>query len=231
MEIKFIASSKHVTEVRSKPQPASSFMPSWWKEMPMFSNGAKKLELTPYSNVTAKKCFPLLDSMTTGYIVTLWADILVNDYNGVSGIRWTTESPVVEAWETSQTQGYELPQGFVFPVYKYLHGWIIKTPPGYSCLITHPFGYPDLPIKTLTGIVDTDNFNGLANSPFVIQKGFEGIIEQGTPMFQIIPFKRDEWKAIYEEKTDEESFYERERFYSKITSRYGRSYRVKKSFE
>jgi hypothetical protein len=65
----------------------------------------------------------------------------------------------------------------------------------------------------------------------VIQKGFEGIIEKGTPMFQIIPFKRDEWKATYSERSEEESFYEQERFYSKIVSRYGRSYRTKKSFE
>ena len=231
MEIEFIAMNSHVTKVRSKPEPASTFMPSWWKEMPVFSGGAKKLNLMPYSNVTAKKCFPLLDGMTTGYIATLWADLLVTDYEGVSGARWTTEAPILEAWETSQTQGYELPQGFTFPVYKYLHGWVIKTPPGYSCLITHPFGHPNLPLRTLTGVVDTDTFNGLANSPFVIQKGFEGIIEKGTPMFQIIPFKRDEWKATYSERSEEESFYEQERFYSKIISRYGRSYRTKKSFE
>ena len=31
-----------------------------------------------------------------------------------------------------------------------------------------------------------------------IKQGFEGVIEKGTPMFQIIPFKREDWKAEFD---------------------------------
>lgn len=230
MKIEFIAGDAHVSQVREKPLPASQFIPDWWKNMPPFSKGDSKLKIRPYSNVTAKKCFPLLDGMTAGYIVTLWADLLVENENGFSKVQWTTEADILSAWDGYQTEGFEIPENFCFPVYKYFHGWSIKTPAGYSCLITHPVAYPNLPIKTLTGVVDTDTFDGFANSPFVIQKGFEGIIEKGTPMFQIIPFKRDEWEAVYKERTPEQTFMIQERFYSKIQASYGRGYRSKKSF-
>ena len=48
----------------------------------------------------------------------------------------------------------------------------------------------------LTGIVDSDKepfFPG--NYSLFLKKGFSGIIESGTPILQILPFKRDEWKS------------------------------------
>jgi len=33
------------------------------------------------------------------------------------------------------------------------------------------------------------------NVPFFFSKDFEGIIPMGTPIAQIIPFKRDDWKS------------------------------------
>ena len=30
-----------------------------------------------------------------------------------------------------------------------------------------------------------------------VKKGFEGIVERGTPMFQIIPFKRNNWESSF----------------------------------
>jgi len=40
-----------------------------------------------------------------------------------------------------------------------------------------------------------DPVNGGGNYPFFLNRGFEGIIPVGTPMCQIIPFKRETWKA------------------------------------
>jgi hypothetical protein len=34
--------------------------------------------------------------------------------------------------------------------------------------------------------------------PFYIKKNFEGLIPVGTPMFQILPIKRDSWKTTSE---------------------------------
>jgi hypothetical protein len=230
--IKFLATHKHVMEVREKPIPAQNLIPEWWKKMSPYSSLDGKFHLNPNPTVTAKKCFPLLDAISSGYIVKLWADLLVTeDPLGNKIIKWNTSEEVVESWPHDQSNGYEIPEGFSKTVFKYLHGWIIQTPKNYSCLITHPIGYPNMPIKTLTGIVDTDSLKTLANSPFVVREDFKGIIEKGTPMFQIIPFKRDVWESEYSVMGLEESFLNQEKLSSIMVSSYGRFLREKKSFK
>ena len=52
-----------------------------------------------------------------------------------------------------------------------------------------------VPFTIMPGIVDTDTFDHPVNFPFQMnEKGFEGVIKAGTPMVQVIPFKRDEWE-------------------------------------
>jgi hypothetical protein len=230
LKIKFIAPDPHVIEVREKPRPASEFIPDWWKKMSPYADG-NKFTLNPQPNTTAKKCFPLLDGITAGYIATLWADLLVTQTKEGPYVKWGTHVDVLEAWPRSQSFSYEIPEGFSETVFKYYHGWIIETPKDYSCLITHPIGYPNLPIKTITGIIDTDSLKTFANSPFVIKEGFEGIIEKGTPMFQIIPFKRDSWEAEYELMKTETNFHNNEKLHSRIVSSYGRFLRKPKEFK
>lgn len=232
MKIRFVASTPHVLQVRPKPIPASMLIPDWWRDLPVYSNQSKKFDLDPAATVTAKKCFPLLDGITAGYIVTLWSDLLVSkDENGFTIAKWSVDQPVLTAWPPEQSASYEIPKGFCKTVFKYMHGWVIETPANYSCLITHPIGYPNLPFRTLTGIVDTDVLETHANSPFVIEDDFEGIIPKGTPMFQVIPFKRDEWKMVIDEMPEKEIFYRYERLYSTIASSYGRLLRKKKVFK
>lgn len=228
--IKFHATNKHVMEVRPKPQPASFFMPEWWKKMEPYVNG--KYDVSPASTVTAKKCFPLLDGLTTGYIVPLWSDVLVKkDIDGSPLIKWATQVDVLDTWPAHQSKGYEIPENHHSMVFKYLHEWIIETPKGWSCLITHPIGFQNLPFKVISGVVDTDKLKTLINTPFVVKKGYEGIIEKGTPMFQIIPFKRENWKAEYYTKKENEVFYDHEKLMSKLVSSYGRFLRVKKNYD
>jgi hypothetical protein len=51
------------------------------------------------------------------------------------------------------------------------------------------------PFTILDGIVDTDSYNAPVNFPFVLNDwGFEGLIPAGTPMAQVIPFKRESWQ-------------------------------------
>jgi hypothetical protein len=47
----------------------------------------------------------------------------------------------------------------------------------------------------LDGIVDTDTYKSSVNFPFVLNDTkWEGIIPAGTPMAQVIPFKRESWE-------------------------------------
>jgi hypothetical protein len=51
-----------------------------------------------------------------------------------------------------------------------------------------------LPFLTSSAVVDDYVMPG-ANMSFFIKKGFEGEIPAGTPIAQVIPFKREEWEA------------------------------------
>jgi hypothetical protein len=50
----------------------------------------------------------------------------------------------------------------------------------------------------IQGIVDADGFTHSeegSNLPFLLKEDFTGMIKKGTPMYQIIPFKRETWKS------------------------------------
>ena len=71
----------------------------------------------------------------------------------------------------------------------------------------------------LEGIVDTDKYWNPVFFPFVMKdKTWEGRIPKGTPMCQVIPFKRDEWKMNL--KPEFENSYKKEEV-SKIANMVG----------
>jgi hypothetical protein len=86
-----------------------------------------------------------------------------------------------------------IPAGFSDQPFKFKNNWSIKTPKGYSALFVHPLNRGDLPFYTLSGFVDTDDYNTPVNFPFLIRADFEGIIPKGTPIAQVIPIKRESW--------------------------------------
>jgi hypothetical protein len=216
--INFIAQNEHVWEVRPKPFPAAKGLPEWWKEMDVHSVG--KFDVAPFSTVTVKRCIPTLDILTSGYYVPLWSDIFVKQETNGPNLKWTTQIDVVESWDIKQVSSFKILDGFSNIVFKNLHGWTIKTPPGWSCMFLHPQAYPDLPFHTISGIVDTDVYDGEINVPFVVKNNFEGIIDRNTPMFQVIPFKREKWNSEFNVKKPNEHFFDSEKIYSKINRAY-----------
>jgi hypothetical protein len=75
-----------------------------------------------------------------------------------------------------------------------MNPWHIETPPGYSCLIVQPLNHFEDRWQILPGVVDTDQFSLQINFPMLwTAKNFKGVIEQGTPIAQVIPFKREDW--------------------------------------
>jgi hypothetical protein len=78
--------------------------------------------------------------------------------------------------------------------------WGVKLPKGYSALFTHPLNRTDLPFVTTSGIMDADKWGIWGNQPFCFVAGFEGTIPKGTPIIQVIPFKRHSWVSQVSEK-------------------------------
>jgi len=166
-----------------KPASSSRYVPEWYRKMNGVTDGV----------MSVKKCVPFLDSMTSGYIIPLPADVSWNQ----DSEEFTSFSKIdiVSMHELSQTKDVELSDDYNPTPHKWNSHWFIKTPKGYSTLFVHPLNRLDLPFYCFSGVVDTDKHPVIVNFPFVLKKDFTGTIKAGTPMIQAIPFKRNSWKS------------------------------------
>jgi hypothetical protein len=235
--IKFKARSKYDFEVQPKPFPASQAIPEWWREMTPYEKseispeGKKIIVNNRMSNTTFKKCTPMLDALSSGYIIPLWSDVQIRQVDGFPEITWRTESNVFELHGGSSWM-VQTPTGFNKTVFKYLNTWIPITPKGYSVLVTNPFGYRDGPFSAIPGVVDSDKLTIELLPPMWVKEGFEGIVEKGTPLIQITPFKRQEWKAEFEYfENDEQTILREKTFNSNIVNHYVRNVWSKKTYK
>ena len=174
-----------------QPQPASKFIPDWYKNMESYMGGEKKPNGVGGSKTTIKKCMPVFDAITAGYIITLPADVYVSikeeqQYFEWSSLGLVTFHPIEQAPEHPARKPHAYP--------KWNNPWAIKTPKGYSTLFTQPM-HRESVFTILPGIVDTDTYTAPVNFPMVINDpNFEGLIPKGTPIAQVIPFKREGWQ-------------------------------------
>jgi hypothetical protein len=234
--IQFHSQFEKQYKVFPHPIPASTGIPSWYKEQERYwGNPGRTKEIMPHNgliNTSIKGCMPVFDAMTAGYYIPLYTDIVVkpveNDY---SKVIWGTQTlDAVTTHSAEQYDKYHVDTRIYSPyALKFENPWIVKTPPGYSCLFITPMHYDHLPFKVLGGVVDTDKYPLPVNLPFFIEKDFEGIIETGTPMIQVIPFKRDRWRS--ESGFDEESYLEWEKARSYFSNKYKRFFRQEKSWK
>jgi len=234
--INFRARSKTEFEIQQKPYPAVKQLPKWFLNMNPYEdivgypNDGKLHFRNKIANTTFKKCVPLLDGLSSGYIIPLWTDVMIEKENNFSSIYWKSEYDVFQQHGQS-SQSIEPPPGYQNIVYKYFNCWIPQTPPGYSCLIISPLGYQDLAFKAIPAVVDTDKSTLELVFPMWIKDDFEGIVEKGTPMVQIIPFKRDNWESTFDYYEDGEykGVIEEKNFRSTMVGHYLKNHHSKKN--
>lgn len=191
-------------EIAPKPIPANKNLPDWFKKMspylstPDNSLGKNFSLMNRTANTSGKKCVPMLDALTSGYLIPLWSDVYVDATSKFEPplITWRVSRPVF-AMHGDQKEGVEAPENFHSQPFKYLNYWRIITPPGYSILVTQPFGFKNTNFQAIPAVIDTDKSNLQILFPLWIKKGFKGVIEKGTPIAQVTPFKRDNWEAEY----------------------------------
>jgi len=163
------------------------------------------------SNLTMRGCMPVLDFMTCGYYLPMWVEILFfkNEQNGLGYYTEINTRKVLDNHAPTQfstlfrTQhlfkelyGYFDKSNYdKLALYKFINPWVIKTPPGYSCMFIPPL-YQDQKIKILPAVVDTDTYKGRINFPFSINLDLneEYNTKLGEPFIQVIPFKRVDYK-------------------------------------
>jgi hypothetical protein len=218
-----------------KPVPAKDMLPDWYKNASPYHTTDKLnyfLEEEPFGgNLTFKKCFPFLDSLTAGYIINLHADTAFQyTKDDFQNVTWMSSFMTVEGFQEETYDGYPLTPEWSPKLYKWMAQWAIKTPPGYSCLFTHPRAYPDLPFKIVDAVVDTDKIHNLINIPFFLKKDFEGIIRAGTPIVQVIPFKRESWNHKIESISEDEMLKRTEKLFKFMHGSYLKQFRSNKHY-
>lgn len=232
-KIGFSTTDKYV----SLPVPSYLKIPSWYKKSSKFTDGRSKPFIQrdnptlQFSNKGVKNCVPFLDSLTAGYMAELWQDIQVVRTKQGPEISWPVDPAPVSGRSQAGLDTFPSPKGTSPTQFVWLSPFMIQTPPGYSVLITHPFNRFDLPFTTLSAIVDSDSIMGSGHIPFYLDEDFEGIIETGTPIFQIIPFKRESWKSEEDSSLNDKSDKNRWLALRRSSGFYRDNYWRRKSYE
>lgn len=233
-----------------EPKPAIDFIPQWFKNQKNYTSEESKthawLKDTIKQSFTPsiKKCIPMRESMTAGYIIPFPYDVAVkcmlDEYTGEPSVGIYAGVPKIGMIETigrhevNQFNEYPLTKTTDFDVvkvYKFGNPWIIKTPPKVSCTFQHP-QYQGLDKwEVLSGVVDTDDYQNNILFPvfFKLNVGDEFIIRAGSPMVQVIPFVRESWEHNVKQFPTEKEMIEIEHSRHKINASIGGN-RYKKWF-
>ena len=203
MKVQFEPFDKEAELLFEMPKPAAKSIPGWYKDMAVHMDGEKTTGLSKttnvVSNLTLKGCSPFLDALTSGYMFELPFDIeFRRNEEGMINIRWATNVNYIGSHGPDQAPGLPGPVGGSETLLKWRPGWRIITPKGYSALFTHPLNRHDLPFRTFSGVVDTDMYELGVEFPFQLLNNIEEdifILKKGTPICQVIPFKREDWKS------------------------------------
>ena len=201
----------HADDVKTlpHPRPAAKYIPDWYKRIPQVINdGRNDRDQFGAPTFTAKKCMPMLDVMSMGYVIPLAGDLSVKSNHDCSTIE-VTSSPNMNLCEFHDIRqlGERSAPGFPAPPIKFINPWIVKTAPGWSTLFTPLMNNFNQHFTCLSGLVDTDRYPKQVNFPAVWHTAnFDGMLEAGTPLILAVPIKRSSIpsKPLVREMTEKE---------------------------
>lgn len=172
--------------------PAKKMIPSWYKQLPQETRITIGGDIIP----TIKQCMPAMDIITSGYIITNPYKIILEpkdapgnhvDYMANAHVDYL---PDTHEHKMCPVKIDDRKKHWV----KIKQPWTVKTPPGYSCLFIQPFYNFKHEWLLFPAIVDTDQHDVAVHFPGYTRSKEKTVIEEGQPLMQVIPFKRDEWK-------------------------------------
>jgi hypothetical protein len=211
-KIYFEELNSHVCSHAKRPTPSVIDRPSWWKESSYYRDSFKEDETFPKKhrfNGTIKNCPAISDAMGMGYTLYMPMDLYINtkDKEKVS-IYSPNNFPQDSELNTpslnfdfigfhkkEELEKFNVPKDYCEVVIKINPFFGVRTDPGYSVWVTGPMYKEDTPLKVLDGIIDTDKNPMRFHYPMFIKEDFDGVILAGTPIIQIIPFKREDWSS------------------------------------
>ena len=193
---KIVFTNTQNTPKEYEPKPAFTCIPEWYKNLSSYMGEEKRPDGQGSTSATIKRCMPVFDAITNGYILFTPVDVWISQQNGQPWYEWPSFGPI-QFHPIEQAPNYPKRGGHEVSYPKWTNPWGIKTEPGYSVLFIQPL-HRESVFTILPGIVDTDTYDAPVNFPFVLNDiTYKGIIPAGTPMAQVIPFKRESWKMEF----------------------------------
>jgi hypothetical protein len=182
-------------EIIPKPRAAVKNLPEWFKNLEPTCEGEED-QRDPFGNksMSAKKCLPMLDAMSLGYMIPLAGDLHIRTNHDNSQIQVTNPPgmKLCEFHSAAQLGGNNKLGIKHADALKFINQWIIKTAPGWSTFFIPPVNHFDSPFTCLSGLVDTDVYPKHVNFPAVLTEYDLDIhITAGTPLITAIPIKRN----------------------------------------
>jgi len=192
-------SNRPANDDSTTPVSAKKVMPQWFLDAKKYwknEEGKEYIIAEGEKGLGFKSCPALLDLFNCGYMLVTPCDVAVYMQDGKKLIVSSQDFPdFCEARPYMNEFNY--PHGYGIDSFHWFPSWGFDLPDGYSALVVHPLNRYDLPFLTTNGIIDSDRYGSPGLMPFFIREDFTGVIPKGTPFAQIIPFKREEWKAEY----------------------------------
>jgi hypothetical protein len=207
--IAFFPVKPHVAHFAPPPEPMGKTLPQWWRSQDVFDKNDRTVSGGIVKS-TIKKCPSILDSLTTGYLLRVPVDIWVD----ATGDRPRWQLPKGQSsWGVVGLHGAQQASALPFDRARYcadifrIHPlWAFRTPPGYSALVMHPALNYEVPWVVLPAVIETDQYAPDGAYSMLLERGFQGTIKQGTPLLQVMPFKRESWSMDVQQDFDPRVF-------------------------
>ena len=172
-----------------KPVTARTILPEWYKEQDGYNH---------FNHPTIKRCMPVFDAMTSGYYLLSPSDIVVDSQNP-AGLIVNADNDfnntLISQHDIYQYNKYPVPFGYHNHLLRIHPMWVVQTPPGYSSLFINPIHNGSPNMMAVEGLIDTDTFVSDGHLSFFVREDTQFRIKKGSPIAQVIPIKRDSWRA------------------------------------
>lgn len=192
--IKFVCEDRDTT-LLYPPVPSGKIIPYWYKTVPVELK--KLMNYIDQDGVpTVKRCIPVLDYLTSGYVIKNSWEIIVKPVfkDGIKSFSLECNRDRYVGAHPWHQAPVEILQNKCH-YFKINQQWMISTPPGYSCLIYQPHYLFNEHFSMLPAIVDTDKHNDFIGLIGYLKIEKEFVISPGDPLVVIFPFKRQEWAS------------------------------------
>ena len=204
---KFLGTSKEIyysLDSSMHLQPASKYMPQWFKDMPYDYNDdvdnfpINNKELIPNGR-TLKRCPSFIDVFKQGYVFVAPCDYWLSYKEETNEFWWqvSNEKFALETHDPNQFQGL-VPESGVKAVYKVVNTLQMIAPKGYSVwqmpMMYHYKQSQDWYVPY--GVIDVDTHHEVNPQIFYASDKKEILIKKGTPLCYIVPFKREATKIV-----------------------------------